>query len=152
MDVPLVRRLAGRWTSGPNHTGEQETDRCTPRPHIERRIGCLASAVGEEPFLRDEISKARRGRWWSLLSRFAVSICIYLLRNLFGLKRSPPKDPQRDRLEGDLLDDAISRRIPVIGICRVCSLSTSIVVAACISTWLNSMEKPPIRIRCCHTK
>jgi putative glutamine amidotransferase len=73
---------------------------------------------GEEPVLRDEISKATRRRWWSLLPRFAVSMCIYALRFIFGLKRSPAEDPERDRLESALMDDAIARRIPVLGICR----------------------------------
>ncbi|MFC1835475.1 gamma-glutamyl-gamma-aminobutyrate hydrolase family protein [Thermodesulfobacteriota bacterium] len=73
---------------------------------------------GEEPVLRYEISKATRRRWLSLLPRFAVSMCIYALRFIFGLKRSPTQDPERDQLESTLMDDAISRGIPVLGICR----------------------------------
>jgi putative glutamine amidotransferase len=45
-------------------------------------------------------------------------MCIYALRLFFGLKRSPSQDPERDQLESTLMDDAIKRRIPILGICR----------------------------------
>lgn len=72
----------------------------------------------EERVIREEIINAGRGSWRSRLPGFAVSICIYALRLLFGLKRSPSQDPERDQLESALMDRAVARCIPVIGICR----------------------------------
>lgn len=71
------------------------------------------SHYGEEPFKHFKESRRRGGG----LLELPVSLLLFLLRVIFAVKRGG-YDRARDELETRLLRNALSRGIPVLGICR----------------------------------
>ena len=55
------------------------------------------------------------GREWL---KWIIYPFIYFIRRLFSRKRDTPYDTERDELEMKLLESAVARKIPVMGICR----------------------------------
>lgn len=73
---------------------------------------------GEESLVPQKTGENGYRQWRQHPLRLAISTGIYLLRLVFGIKRSPSRAPDRDHLESALMNGAVQRRIPILGICR----------------------------------
>lgn len=56
-------------------------------------------------------------QWFYRIATFLFYPFIFFLRKLFSTK-SPTLDEQRDRIEFELLEEAVAKNLPVLGICR----------------------------------
>jgi putative glutamine amidotransferase len=73
---------------------------------------------GGKKLLREEIKRSTRRGLFSILIMLVVSVIILGLRWVFGQRQSVTPDPERDKLEWNLLEQATNKGIPVLGICR----------------------------------
>lgn len=60
----------------------------------------------------------RSSSWWQIAGGFAVAPFLYLLRRMFSLSVHSGLDSARDELELEVLEQAASESLPVLGICR----------------------------------
>lgn len=72
------------------------------------------SHYGEKPFKHFRESRRRGGG----LLELPISILLFLLRIIFAQKVSRGYDRARDELEAGLIQQALNKGIPVLGICR----------------------------------
>lgn len=79
-----------------------------------RRYGKLPDKILPDP---GDARRSLKGRMIYTLSVLLFPL-IFLLRKLFSLKAVLPYDQGRDKLEFDLLEKALRRGIPLLGICR----------------------------------
>lgn len=93
-------------------------------PELQGLIISGGADVSPELYGADELENLRalsrkkdKKRWLRFLF-FFVSFGITLFRKLFSLGHTAGPDAQRDELEKHLLDYALERQIPVLGICR----------------------------------
>ncbi len=80
-----------------------------PRVYGKRPAGVLSELRAEA---RRDLGAAAKAR------RLLALPLIYLGRRLFSLKRMMVTDPDRDIFEREVLDRALDRGLPVLGICR----------------------------------
>jgi putative glutamine amidotransferase len=102
--------------------------RITPsRPFAGRRLEGLIVGGGADvdPGLyeeeRQEIILELKHRGTSLrryLAKLLFFPLLYFLRRLFGTRAIIGLDPERDKLEQEMLRSALDRGIPILGICR----------------------------------
>ncbi|MCH8566779.1 MAG: gamma-glutamyl-gamma-aminobutyrate hydrolase family protein [Balneolales bacterium] len=101
------------------------------RPNMWRKIPVLDGLIlgggadispelyGAEDLKRlKELSEEKPRRSWIRFVFFFVSFGISLARNIFSLGHNAKPDPERDRIEKELLEIALRENLPVLGICR----------------------------------
>ena len=56
--------------------------------------------------------------WMKEMMSLALGVGTYILRRIFGLTHAPAEAAKRDQLEAPLINKAVKRGVPVLGVCR----------------------------------